>query len=505
MVYAVAFLSGAALMGLEMVGSRVLAPAFGSSIFVWGSLIGVVLAALSAGYYAGGYLSDRYPQFSPLAVLLALSGAWTSLVPALSRQVLPGLAGLSGVGGPLLASLALFFLPSLLLAMVSPWCMRLLISSVEKAGHSAGLLYAVSNGGSIAGTFLTSFYLIPKIGTESIIRWTAVMLLALSVFLALLGRSRKTLTGVLALSLVAGLTGGLLFGSPAEKGVVFETQSLYHHIYVVDQGDVRILRFDNAPQSGMYLSRPYDSAYRYPDYLHLALAINPDIKDVLVIGLGAGLAPKRFQRDYPDMSVDVVEIDPEVVKVAREYFGFPGDDKVKVYVKDGRVFLKETTKKYDLIMVDAYYADAIPFHLTTVEFYEVAKRRLKPGGVLASNMIGALEGSRSKLFRSMYMTMTRVFPAAYVFALDNKAGTETQYRNIEVFAQVPPLSGGDIPAPRLSRQDLLARAADLAKDRVRMPGLLQMAGDLYDRPISKEGAVLLTDDHAPVDALLYLY
>ena len=506
MVYAVAFLSGAALMGLEMVGSRVLAPVFGSSIFVWGSLIGVVLAALSVGYYAGGYLADRYPHPAPLAVLMALSGTWTAFIPAVSTKVLSGLAaGFPGVGGPMLSSFALFFGPSVLLAMVSPWCMRLLISSVERAGHSAGLLYAVSNVGSIAGTFATSFYLIPRLGTLSIIRWIAVMLLALSLVLALLGRSSRIFAGVLAVALVAALAGGLLFGAPGEKGVVYQSQSLYHHIYVVDQGDVRVLRFDNAPQSGMYLGRPFDSAYPYPDYLHLALALNPEIEDVLVIGLGAGLAPKRFARDYPDMTVDVVEIDPEVVKVAREYFGFPGDEKVKVHVMDGRVYLRDTAKKYDLIMVDAYYADSIPFHLTTTEFYEVVKQRLKPGGVLASNMIGALEGARSKLFRSMYLTMTRVFPAAYVFALDNRPGTEGSYRNIEVFAVAPPASTGDLQPARLTRQDFIARAGELSQGRVTIPGLVRMAGDLYEKPISKEGAVLLTDDHAPVDALLHLY
>ena len=174
MIYAVAFLSGAALMGLEMVGSRVLAPVFGSSIFVWGSLIGVVLAALSVGYYAGGYLADRYPHRSPLALLLALAGAWITSLPSLSEAVLARLGAGAGASGPLVASVALFFVPSVLLAMVSPWCMRLLIPSVERAGHSAGLLYAVSNAGSIAGTFATSFFLIPRMGTASILRLTPV-------------------------------------------------------------------------------------------------------------------------------------------------------------------------------------------------------------------------------------------------------------------------------------------------------------------------------------------
>jgi spermidine synthase len=506
MVYAVAFLSGAALMGLEMVGSRILAPVFGSSIFVWGSLIGVVLTALSVGYYAGGYLSDRHPHAGWLSLLLALAGAWTSFIPALSRRTLPRLAStFPGISGPFLSSFALFFMPSVLLAMVSPWCVRLLVRSVERAGRSAGLLYAISNAGSILGTFATAFFLIPRIGTESIIRWTSAALLGLALLLAWGGKSRRMGATVLALAL-AVLAAGVFFGAAGEKGIVYEAQSLYHHIFVVDQGNVRLLRFDQAVQGGMYLDRPYESAYPYPDYFHLALTMKDDIKDVLMIGLGAGMAPKRFQRDYPDMRIDVVEIDPEVVKVASKYFGFPGDDNLRVFVKDGRMFLKDTQKKYDLIMVDAYYADAVPFHLTTVEFYELVKQRLKPGGVLASNMIGALEGQRSKLFRSMHMTLSRVFPATYVFPLDNRPGTEGRYRNIEVFAVLPPeSSGGEVAPARMTRQDFQAKARTLAQSRVTVAGLVRIAGDLYEKALDKEGAVLLTDDHAPVDSLLHLY
>lgn len=506
MVYAVAFLSGAALMGLEMVGSRVLAPVFGSSIFVWGSLIGVVLAALSAGYYVGGRLADSHPSAGPLSLLLALSGAFSSLIPVASHLLLPWLGKhLPGIAGPLVASFALFFLPSVLLAMVSPWCMRLLIASIDRAGHSAGLLYAVSNAGSIAGTFATSFYLIPRIGTSSIIRWTSWTLLGLGAASALAGRSRRAAASVVALGLAVAVTGQVAVGGTAQPGLVYETQSLYHHIFVVDQGSVRMLKFDNSIQSGMIKNRPYDSAYPYPDYFHLALCMKDDIEDVLMIGLGAGMIPKRFHRDYPDMKIDVVEIDPAVVDVARSYFGFPGQDEISVYVQDGRTFLSDTDKKYDLIMVDAYYADAIPFHLATVEFYELVKERLKPGGVLAANMIGALEGGKSQLFRSMYATVSRVFPSPYVFGVDNRSGTETQYRNIEVFGVAP---GGDpsgATAHRLSAAGFLAKANALAQGKVTIPGLVKMAGDLYEKDVSKEGAVLLTDDHAPVDALLHLY
>lgn len=507
MIYGVSFLSGAVLMGLEMVGSRILAPVFGSSIFVWGSLIGVVLTALSLGYYAGGYLSDRIPRSEPLSLLLALAGMWTSYIPALSKRILPRLAAsLPGIAGPLFASFSLFFAPSILLAMVSPWCMRLLIPSVERAGRSAGLLYAVSNGGSILGTFATSFYLIPRMGSESIVAWAAFVLLGLGITCALMGRSRRMCVLVAVLAATTAVTGGSLPRELGDAGVVYETQSLYHHIYVVDQGNVRLMRFDNAVQGGMHRDSPYDSAYPYVDYFHLALTMKEDIRDVLMIGLGAGMAPKRFSRDYPDMDIQVVEIDVQVAAVARGYFGLPGDDRVKVFVEDGRRFLTRTAKKYDLIVLDAYYADSIPFHLTTVEFYELVREHLKPGGVVASNIIGAVTGPRSKLFRSMHLTLARVLPATYVFPMGYRPGTEEQYRNILVFAVSPGTSmGDDIAAPRLGREDFEERARLLLQERVTIPGFVGMAKDLYEGTVDRGGAALLTDDHAPVDALLHLY
>jgi len=525
LIYAIAFLSGAALMGLEMVGSRILAPTFGSSIFIWGSLIGVVLAALSLGYYAGGRLADRYPDPVPLSILLGLSGLWILAIPSMSGAVFQRLAGFTGARGPLLACLALFFVPSLLMAMVTPWCMRLTIKSVEGAGRSSGMLNAVSNLGSIAGTFATSFYLIPRIGTGAILRSIAAVLLFLGLVVAVLSRRRRIVTVAAALFIVglAAYAGGRISGkSPEEKtpnppglsatGVIYQQQSLYHNIYVENNGNIRRLRFDNSVQGGMLIDCPFESAYPYPDYFHLALTLNPDIKDVLMIGLGAGLIPKRFHRDYPDMTVEVVEIDQAVLDVARTYFEFPDNDKIKAYIEDGRVYLRNTKKQYDLIMVDAYFAESIPFHLTTVEFYRAAEARLRPGGVLASNMIGALEGEKSALFRSMYATMSQVFPTPYVFDVHPNQPLDA-YRNIVVFAELPD-GAEDAGSEGLSAEsdsrltvgDFVAKASALADGgEVTIANFADIAFTLYDRPIDTEGAVILTDDHAPVDSLLHLY
>ncbi|HHY44410.1 MAG TPA: fused MFS/spermidine synthase [Firmicutes bacterium] len=500
-VHIVAFFAGAALMSLEMVGSRILAPFFGSSIYVWGSLIGVVLTALSLGYYAGGYLSDRFPRLSDTSIVFAVAGLWTGLIPLFSERLLPALS--SGTPGiiPLLgASTLLFFVPSLLLATISPWCVRLTLSRLDSAGRSAGLLSAVSNIGSIAGTFATSFYLIPAIGTETIIRGLSVLMIAVAAVLLFSGRDKRPgIALVLCVALAASL--GPSFFSRRLGGVLYETQSLYHHIYVVEDGSRRLLKFDNSIQSGMYPDRPYESVFPYTDFFHLALAFKEDIRDVLFIGLGAGTVPKRFHRDYPDMTIECVEIDSEVTRVAREYFAFPNDDEISVHTADGRAFLKSSPKTYDLIVVDAYYADSIPFHLTTVEFYELVREKLRPGGILASNLIGALEGERSDLFRSMLLTIRRVFADTYVFPVNYSPGTESALRNIEVFCVKP--GEGFSPAP--GKERLVEKARMLEHDKVTIKGLSGLASSLYEGEISVEGAVLLTDDYAPVDSLLYLY
>jgi len=507
MIYLVAFVSGAVLMGLEMVGSRILAPFFGSSIFVWGSLIGVVLTALSLGYYVGGKFADKYPGKGPLSIVISLAGAWISLVLLLSRSALPAIASsYSGSMGPVLASFTLFFVPGSLLAMVSPWCIRLSISSVEASGGTSGVLYAVSNVGSILGTFVTSFYLIPKASVDAITRGMSFALILLAAFMVLAVERKRVCAAVLAVSLfVAAAINLPVLLSPKDAGLLYETQSLYHHIYVVEKGRQRLLKFDNSIQGGMYVDDPFTSCFPYADYFHLSLCFKKDIRDVLMIGLGAGLVPKRFWNDYREMRIDVVEIDPKVDEVARKYFGFPQDERLKVYIEDGRMFLRDVEKKYDLIMVDAYYADSIPFHLTTQEFYQLVRSRLKPGGVVAYNMIGAVAGPKSKLFRSMHLTFSRVFPVNYVFPLEYSQGNEEYYRNILVFGVEQGGNGQKLGSLPLGRDEIAAIAEELAGTKVTIKGFATFTRDLYQKTPNYQDAVLLTDKYAPIDSLLYLY
>ena len=195
---------------------------------------------------------------------------------------------------------------------------------------------------------------------------------------------------------------------------MFAEDTRYHRLAVVDDADSRYLRFDNSLQSAMYLDDPFRTRYRYTDFFHLGLAYNPDARDVLFVGLGAGSSEKRMWRDFPELRLQAVELDPVVVDVAYEYFALPRDPRLQVDVGDGRRFLAGDERRWDVIVIDAFFADAIPAHLVTQEFLALARSRLAPGGVVVTNAIGALEGPGSRLFRSIYKTYRTAFPTVLV-------------------------------------------------------------------------------------------
>ncbi len=303
----------------------------------------------------------------------------------------------------------------------------------------------------------------------------------------------RKITVLLLLYLVipASLTAGI----PGAGGfrIVYEADSVYHHIIVAEDDSARYLRFDRSFQSGMYLNNPFESPFLYAAYAHLGLIFQPQANRVLMIGLGGGSVQKRFRRDYKDMSIDVAELDPAVVDVAKRYFAVQEDERLRITVQDGRLFLRRTQQRYDMIILDAYFADSIPFHLATTEFVQLAKSRLAPGGVIVSNIIGAQEGPRSALFRAMYRTFGTEFRGLYSFptAYRPYLDPETLRNIILVASDERGLTGGEI----------IARARQVAP-RVTYPLFLKYAADYYALPIPTSDVPVLTDDYAPVDTLL---
>lgn len=494
-LYAVVFLCGADLMSLEIVGSRILAPHFGNSIFVWGSLISVVLAALSLGYWLGGMAADRWPRHSVMAGLIAIPGLVIALLPFAYPEINRAIAA-SNMGvrlGPLVSSIVLFLIPSVFLGTVSPFAVRLQAKAVASVGTTAGGLYAVSTAGSIVGTLLTAFYLIPLAGVANIVHGLGVLLLAVAaaIFLAAGRPARASLATGVALLLVLTV-GWQARTRAAEPGLLLETDSIYNHVYLAEQQGIRYFDFDNLRQSAMRLDDPWDLYLRYTRFLPLALTLQPEPKRALVLGLGGGSFPKRLHRDYPEVVVDGVDIDPLVIQIAKQYFQVPEDDRMRLHAMDGRRFVQQAGPAYDLIFLDAYNSDSIPFHLTTREFFQEVERRLAPGGVVVSNIIGTLRGEQSAFFRAMYRTLGEVFPTLYAIPVFDPNWTIGDINIILLATR---------ETTRLTRAELVARAGRLGGRLVPASDLAGYAANLLELPIPTRDVPILTDDYAPVEIL----
>jgi len=305
----------------------------------------------------------------------------------------------------------------------------------------------------------------------------------------------------IALCVAAAALGGSVLwhvGTPPaanEHGetVLFQQDTQYHRITVTEGDGARHLRFDRSHQSAISLDDPYESRIRYPDYMHLALALHPEPERVLVLGLGGGAITGRFWHDYPDVAVDSVEIDPVVVDVARKYFWLPEDERSRVFVEDARRYVQTTSETYDIVIVDAYYSDALPFHLTTDEFLREVKAVMAPDGVLAYNVISAPEGEKSELFRSMYRTAQGVWNDIWVFPIGLGEDANTlALRNIIVLAT----------DTHVTEQELRTAIASRVDGRVTVDGFAEMADDLYTAPVAVADVPPLTDAHAPTDSLI---
>jgi len=526
---AVAFVSGGVLLGVELAASRVLAPYFGNSLFVWGALIGVVLTGLSIGYWLGGMIVDRIPRASLVVTVLILGGVAVLAIPFVDDPVLEAIVEWDPGprADPLIAAVLLFGPASVLLASVTPIVVRLLIRSLATAGRTAGRLFSISTAGSIVGTFATAFWLIPELGLDQLLALLAAALFTAAVAFALVERLLPAFGGAavaLAIAVLASISlapdsGDALSASQAqnwsplyrlqrERGrselvelegdvaLVYRKETRYHRLAVVDDESSRYLRFDASYQSGMFLGQPFRTRFDYTDYFDLALAYRPRTTRMLFLGLGGASAPKRLWRDFPQLGIDVAELDPVVVDVARRFFSLPTSPRLRVDVEDGRRYLaRHDDERWDAIGIDAFFSDSIPFHLTTREFLELVRDRLEPGGVVVTNVIGALEGPDSKLFRALYRTYASVFPTVLVHPVDDLGGNVTSVRNIMLVAtESPPVSKGFLR----TRWDAVRAKHPTA------PSLEKAIAGRRDVPVRTDDVPLLTDDYAPTDALLYV-
>jgi len=478
------FVSGVASMGLEILAGRIVAPQFGSSIYTWGSIIAVFLAALSLGYHLGGQRAARRATNERLAWLLLGTAAYVALVVFASDLLMAaaGAVPLPGRFASLPAVTLLFGPPTYLLGFISPYAAEL--TETEGVGAASGHVYAVGTVGSIVGAFGTTFVLIPELSVETIGVGFGLLLVGTALWLVRGGRREPAFASVAvaALVVVAGFGGtvGISAGGP----VLYGTQTPYQELEVTQVGDVRTLYLDGQPHSAMDVTDPDRHVFEYTRYFHLPLLMTEDVDRVLFVGGGGFTGPKHFAAEY-DVTVDVAEIDPEVIGTAKRYFDLEESDRLNVYNTGGRQFLQETDRTYDLIVLDAYKKDKVPFQLTTVEFMRLAESRLDDDGVLFANLISAPSGPASKFYRAEHKTMARVFPQVYTFP--TAEGSVVQ--NVEVVA---------------TKRSERFTTAELQRRNARRNVGIDLADEIETSrsPPPTDDVPVLRDDRAPVDSLL---
>jgi len=484
---AVVFLCGAIVMILEIVGARVLAPYLGTSIFVWTSLIGIILGSLSLGYWWGGRIADRQPNYRVFSLIIFIAGIFIALISFSKELLLIAVrTHISDVRvGATVAALALFAVPSVLLGMVSPFAVKLRIDDLTKSGATVGYLYAISTIGSIIGTFLAGFVLIAYFGNTKILLVLS-MALILTSLLAYSETLSKTKLSALAMAAAALFLVERvnLSGMPPPAGFV-DVDTQYSRVWIFNTQDekskrpIKLMMIGNENSSAMFLDHD-DLVFDYTKYYRLVTHFKPDIKSALMLGGGAYSYPKDYLKRLPTATLDVVEIDPALTDLARKHFALKDDDRLKIYHEDGRIFINDTKNKYDAVLVDVFKSlRVLPHQLTTREAVQKIYDALGDGGVVLVNMISGIDGDNGLFLRAEYATYRAIFPQVYLFPVLDPADGELA-QNIVMIA----LKSADTPA---------WRSADPELD-----GYLKHR---WTREI-RQDLPILTDDFAPVDHYL---
>ncbi|MBI2484377.1 fused MFS/spermidine synthase [Candidatus Uhrbacteria bacterium] len=482
----IVFVTGGVVMAVEILGSRILAPFLGTSLPVWTSVIGVILAALSLGYWFGGRLADRSASPHGLARVLFASSVSISLIAFLDVPLLAivSIPPLDLRIKAVFASAVLLAPPSVLLGIVTPYAVRLTIQSVSAAGAHVGSLYALSTLGSIIGTFATGFFFLAYFHTNAILFTLSALVLVCSLILQPFRiRSVSRITGIAIIAI--GSFSVSLFHSLASQVGYVSVPSSYHSIRIIDTTDSKTKRpkrslfLNGALHSVGYRDNPGELAHEYSRFYGLFALTRPQPERVLMLGGGAYAYPQNFLRSFASARMDVVEIDPAVTRVAREFFSLSDDVRLTIYHEDARTFLNRSDATYDAIFGDVFFSSyAIPFQVVTKESFEQINRLLRDDGIFIANVASAVEGKKGRTIRAIYHTAKTVFEHVYIFPLTPDKPDAMQ--NVMLVATK---KGNPFPSQTGTEEfdSLLAKR--------------------WTKPIPQD-VPLLSDDYAPVDQFM---
>jgi spermidine synthase len=523
----IVFIASFCTLVIELVAGRIMAPYVGVSLYTWTSIIGVVLAGISIGAYLGGRIADRYPRSSTLGWLLFLSGLGAFSISPLTNLIGGAQFQTSLMTRILLITTIIFFVPSCLLGMISPVVVKLTLSNLEKTGNVVGKIYAFSTLGSILGTFATGFYLISWMGTRSILLMMGIILILSALIFGVFFRSKKTLTLFflfLFLSFLLPIVGlhvyaitnpeefsfpnspiesvktyySYAFKFPLEEETYFFKESDYYTIKLKKSikgnngNPLESLVLDHLVHSYTDLKDPlyieYEYIRMYEEMVRWQAKGRKSFR-ALFLGGGGYTFPRFIGTKYPKAEIHVVEIDPEITRVAKKYLGVSEDSRIHSFNEDGRWFVMNCREKgtYDFIFGDAFNDLSIPYHLTTKEFAMQLKSLLKPDGVLMANVIDSFK--KGAFMPSYIRTLEEVFGKGNVHLMT----LSSDYEKIGISTCVI------VASPQRLDMDDFVRAAKGKGEEMTSHVMPQKQLQEY---LKERYSVILTDDYVPVDNLI---
>jgi spermidine synthase len=495
--YVAIFFSGLTTLGVEMAASRLLGNVFGTSNIVWASIIGLILIYLAVGYFLGGKWADRSGNETTFYTIIIWSAISTALVPVLSRPVLRLAANafdelqLGILFGSFTSVLILLAIPMTLMGTASPFAIRLAIQDTGSVGSISGRIYGISTIGSFIGTFLPALLLFPTIGTyRTFLLFAFVLVIIGLIGLRLCSGWRKTLAYIwVPLAIIALSIWGLGGTDKASAGQIYETESSYNYIQVLEKDGFRMLRLNEGqgvhsiwhPTRLSYLG-PWQQVLAAP-YFNAPPYAPENVERMAIVGLAAGTTARQAEEAYEDIKIDGYEIDPKIVDVGREYFDM-NQENLNVYVQDGRWGLAHSKEKYQIISMDAYRPPYIPYHLTTREFFQIARDHLTDDGVLVLN-VGRAPNDR-RMIDALSTTLLTIFPDVHVIDLPYSF-------NSILYATVQPTSPENL-------KENLKLLLEREKTEDISPLLIQSVeiAMLHAGPAPQE-SIVFTDDKAPVE------
>jgi spermidine synthase len=494
-LYFTVFVSGMTTLAIEFAASRLLGSVFGTSNLVWASIIGLILIYLTAGYFIGGRWADRSPYPQTLYGIIAWGAFLAGIVPLVARPVLRLAADafdqlqVGVLFGSFTAVLVLFSVPVTLLGMVSPFAIRLAISDAQTAGRVSGRIYAISTLGSFVGTFLSVLVFIPLVGTS----WTffafSEFLLLVAVAGMLISAGWRKSLRVAWMPLLLPVLAVLLASRPIKStaGQIYEGESAYNYIQVLEKPDGRrVLRLNEGQgEHSLWKADQLDFEGPWEQFLAAPFFNSPPyepkaVQSMAIIGLAAGTVARQATAVYGALPIDGYEIDPQIIEVGRRYFDM-NEPNLNAIAQDGRWGLEHSDRKYNIIGVDAYRPPYIPWHLTTVEFFQIVRQHLTPDGVLVIN-VGRSPSDR-RLIDGLVGTIGQVFPSIYVMDVPNSF-------NSIIYATVQPTEVNNL------YQNLIHLYSEPGIHPLLLHSLERAVVYLKPTPAS---SVVYTDDRAPIE------